>query len=100
MWLMRRHGYASGFSQGMDPTHGQTELNAYHVPVQHCECSTSCLDGFLRAALFLWGSNKGRASWIQGTTFKMVLPDMLRMIKNNYSDLDKPAFTKGEAVQP
>ena len=46
------------------------------------------------------GSDKGRASWIQGTTFKMILPDMIQMIKNNYPDVNTPAFSKGDAIQP
>ena len=42
----------------------------------------------------------GQVNWKKGDTFKVITPDLQQKLKENYQNLNSPAFTKGAVLQP
>jgi hypothetical protein len=94
---------ASGFSAKLNPTNFTTEFNAYHVEFN----VGNALLGILRppgGGTYVSGSfsfpKGGQLSFNKGDTFKVITPDLQQKIKENYQNLNSPAFTKGAVLQP
>jgi RHS repeat-associated protein len=92
---------ASGFSAKLNPTNLTTELNAYHVQFNLINALGVLLQppGYTYTGGQLDFKN-GPLSWKAGDTFKQVTPDLQQKIKENYKNLDSPAFRKGGVLEP
>jgi hypothetical protein len=92
---------ASGFSANMNPTNLTTELNAFHVQfnVINALGPINVPRGMVFGGAQLNFKN-GPLKWNAGDTFKQVTPDLQQKLKENYKNLDSPAFRKGAVLQP
>jgi RHS repeat-associated protein len=94
---------ASGFSAKLDPTNFGTEFNAYHVQFN---VGNALLDIVKPPpdATYTKGSisfpKAGQLLWNKGDTFKQITPDLQQKIRENYNNLNLPAFQKGAVLQP
>src|SRR5579863_5571498 len=88
----------SGFSAGMDPTHNTTEMNANHVQfnIMNQQLMERNFPNPFTASLY------GRSvNWTAGDTFKGITPDLQKAIQKANGSWDtKPAFVKGDRLQP
>jgi len=88
----------SGFSASMDPTHNTTEMNANHV--QFNIMNQRMMDQYFPNTYHggLYGNS---VKWQTGDTFKGITPDLQNAIQKANGSWDtKPAFTKGDRLQP
>ena len=88
----------SGFSASMDPTHNTTEINANHV--QFNIMNQRMMDQYFPNTYHggLYGNS---VRWQTGDTFKGITPDLQKAIQKANGSWDaKPAFTKGDRLQP
>jgi hypothetical protein len=92
---------ASGFSPSMNPTNSTTEFNAYHVQfdIGNALLNMKAGPGGSYTGYFNVPPN-GRVDWKKGDTFKVITPDLQQKLKENYQNLNSPAFTKGAVLQP
>jgi hypothetical protein len=91
----------SAFSPSKNPTRLNTELNAYQIQfnVQNALQIMHTPPGMIPNGGWLQFGN-GRLSWNQGDTFRMITPDLLQKIKQNYNDSNSRAFKKGGVLEP
>src|SRR5208282_5984104 len=92
---------ASGFSPSMNPTNSTTEFNAYHVQfdIGNALLNMKAGPGGNYSGYFNVPPN-GQVNWKKGDTFKVITPDLQQKLKENYQNLNSPAFTKGAVLQP
>jgi RHS repeat-associated protein len=92
---------ASGFSPSMNPTNSTTEFNAYHVQfdIGNALLNMKAGPGGSYTGYFNVPPN-GQVDWKKGDTFKVITPDLQQKLKENYQNLNSPAFTKGAVLQP
>jgi len=92
---------ASGFSPNMNPTNSTTEFNAYHVQfdIGNALLNMKAGPGGDYSGYFNVPPN-GQVNWKKGDTFKVITPDLQQKLKENYQNLNSPAFTKGAVLQP
>lgn len=92
---------ASGFSPNMNPTNSTTEFNAYHVQFDIGNALLNMKAGPSGSYTgYINVPPNGRVDWKKGDTFKAITPDLQQKIKENYQNLNSPAFTKGAVLQP
>jgi hypothetical protein len=93
---------ASGFAASMNPTTFDTEFNANHVEFNVANALMDIVKP--PAGTAYTGSSisigNGRITWNTGDTFKGITPDLQQLIKENYNNLNSPAFQKGTVLQP
>jgi hypothetical protein len=91
---------ASGFSAAKDPTHMETEFNAYHVEFNIA--NTILREGWSGNGFppsYTKSGHNGSASWFATDSWDPVNSDQIKgFINANYSNLNSPAFTKGAVV--
>lgn len=92
---------ASGFSPNLNPTNFAAEFKAYHVQfdVGNALLNMKAGPGGSYTGYFNVPPN-GQVNWKKGDTFKVITPDLQQKIKENYQNLNSPAFTKGAVLQP
>jgi RHS repeat-associated protein len=92
---------ASGFSPSLNPTNSTTEFNAYHVEfgLLNALGTLKTPPGSTYTGGYI-NFKGGALSWNAGDTFKKITPDLQQKIKENYQNLNSPAFTKGAILQP
>lgn len=94
---------ASGFSANLNPANFNTEFNAYRVEFN---VGNALLDIVKPppGGTYIGGSisfpQGGQLLWNEGDTFKQITPDLQRKIRENYNNLNSPAFQKGSVLQP
>lgn len=85
----------------MNPTNSTTEFNAYHVQfnIGNTLLNMKAGPGGNYSGYFNVPPN-GQVNWKKGDTFKVITPDLQQKLKENYQNLNSPAFTKGAVLQP
>ena len=92
---------ASGFSPSQNPTNHQTEMDANHVQFNIANVMSAMQFDVAHGGSYTNSLYGGSVSWKNGATFKMITPDLSRVISQQEGTKDnKSAFTKGSVVQP
>ena len=90
---------ASGFSPNKNPSVLNLELDGNHVQFNVINALTAmhAPTGMVPNGGQM-NVGRGSVSWGQGDTFKMVTPDLIKKIEQNYDNTASPAFQKGSVV--
>jgi RHS repeat-associated protein len=92
---------ASGFSASKDPTNHQTEMDANHVQFNIANVMSAMKYDVAHGGSYTNSLYGGSVSWKNGATFKMITPDLSRVISQQEGAKDnQPAFTKGSVLKP
>jgi uncharacterized protein RhaS with RHS repeats len=89
------------FSPTMNPTHNATEMNANHVQFNILNVILGAEAAKIGADGYSGSMNHNSVIWDKGDSFKKITPDLQKAIQKANGIWDtKPAFNKGEVLQP